>query len=126
MTAKVPEEASPLKLPYTFLELMDLYNQGGDTRKRLIFSRVTTTARLLDAHELLHGDYPKSVEVQALKSKLAQADAAKELMFKHLCVLREALEQIGGGFLPDPSEPQDDNARIARKALECLNDLRLP
>lgn len=105
---------------------MELYNQGGDTRKRLILSRVTTTARLLDAHELLHGDYPKSVEVQALKYELSQANATKELMFQHLCVMRNALEEIAGSFIPDPTEPQDDNARIARKALETLLVTKLP
>jgi hypothetical protein len=99
---------------------MELYNQGGDARKRLLFHRVTATARKLDAHEMLHGDYPKSVEVTALKYELSQANATKELMFHHLCVMRSALEEIAGSFLPDPTEPQDDSARIARKALETL------
>jgi len=115
-----PGEPALPRLPYTFIELMELYNQGGDTRKRLDMNRVTSTARKLDEYEMLHGDYPMSVEVQALKYELSQANDTKELMFHHLCIMRSALEEIAGSFLPDPTEPQDDNARIARKALETL------
>jgi hypothetical protein len=118
--------SEPDRRPYTFLELMELYNLGGDTRKKLDMNRVITTARLLDAHELRHGDYPKSVEVKALKYELSQANDTKELMFHHLCIMRSALEEIAGSFLPDPTEPQDDSARIARKALETLLADELP
>ena len=83
-------------------------------------NRVVETARRLEEHELRHGDYPQSVEVRALKCELSQANATKELMFHHLCIMRSALEEIAGSFLPDPTEPQDDSARIARKALETL------